>query len=90
MFKTPSANVAVAMVNLDRLPDTPEYQDVRTNIRALLCILNVTTKNRHSFLILITTLKMPNLSLMPLKPSCHPQHDLKDAVLKYAIALLNK
>jgi hypothetical protein len=34
VFKTPSANLAVAMANLDRLPDTPEYQGVRTNIRA--------------------------------------------------------
>jgi hypothetical protein len=34
VFKTPSANVAVAMANLDRLPDTPEYKGVRTNIRA--------------------------------------------------------
>ena len=33
--------------------------------------------------------KMPNLSLTPLKPSCHPQHDIREAVLKYAIALLN-
>ena len=56
----------------------------------MLGILNVTTKSRLSFLILITAPKMPNLSLMPLKPSCHPQHDMKDAVLKYAIALLNK
>ena len=58
--------------------------------KALLGILNVTTKSRLSFLILITAPKMPNLSLMPLKPSCHPQHDMRDAVLKYAIALLNK
>ena len=34
VFKTPSVNVAVAMANLDRLPDTPEYQGVRSNIRA--------------------------------------------------------
>ena len=34
VYKTPSANVAVAMANLDRLPDTPEYQDIRSNIRA--------------------------------------------------------
>jgi len=34
VFKTPSANLAIAMANLDRLPDTPEYQGVRTNIRA--------------------------------------------------------
>jgi len=34
VFKTPSANVAVAMANLDRLSDTPKYQDVRTNIWA--------------------------------------------------------
>ena len=34
VYKTLSANVAVAMANLDRLPDTPKYQDVRTNIRA--------------------------------------------------------
>jgi len=39
---------------------------------ALLGILNVTTKSRLSFLILITAPKMPNLYLMPLKPSCHP------------------
>jgi len=43
-----------------------------------------------SFLILVTVPKMPNLSLIPLKPSCHPQLDMRDAVLKYAIALLNK
>ena len=43
-----------------------------------------------SFLNLITVPKMPNLSLIPLKPSCHPQYDIRDAVLKYAIALLNK
>jgi hypothetical protein len=30
----PSANVAVAMANLDRLPDTSECQGVRTNIQA--------------------------------------------------------
>ena len=36
VYKTPSASVAVAMANLDRFPDTPEYQDIRTNIRALL------------------------------------------------------
>ena len=34
VFKTPSANVAVAMENLDRLPDTPEYQGLRSNIWA--------------------------------------------------------
>ena len=56
----------------------------------LLDIINVTTKSRLSFLVLITTPKISNLSLMPLKPSCHPQHDMRDAVLKYAIALLNK
>ena len=56
----------------------------------LLGILNITAKSRLNLLILITAPKMPNLSLMPLKPSCHPQHDMRDAVLKYAIALLNK
>ena len=34
IYKTPSANVAVAMANLDRLPDTPECQGVRSSIRA--------------------------------------------------------
>jgi len=34
VYKTPSANVAVAMANLDRLPDTPECQGVRTSVRA--------------------------------------------------------
>ena len=56
----------------------------------LLGILNIITKSRLSFLILVTVPKMPNLSLIPLKPSCHPQYDMRDVVLKYAIALLNK
>jgi hypothetical protein len=34
VYKTPSANVAVAMANLDRLPDTPECQGVRSSVRA--------------------------------------------------------
>jgi len=34
VYKTPSANVAVAMTNLDRLPDTPECQGVRSSVRA--------------------------------------------------------
>jgi hypothetical protein len=38
VFKTPSANIAVAMVNLDRLPDTPEFQGVRTSIWANLIV----------------------------------------------------
>ena len=58
--------------------------------RSLLGILNIITKSRLSSLNLVTVPKMPNLSLTPLKPSCHPQHDMRDAVLKYAIALLNK
>ena len=57
---------------------------------ALLGILNIITKSRLSSLNLVTVPKMPNLSLTPLKASCHPQHDMRDAVLKYAIALLNK
>ena len=44
VFKTPSANVAIAMANLDRLPDTPEYQGVRTNIRVhLIAAMGPTT-----------------------------------------------
>jgi len=58
--------------------------------KTLLGILNIITKSRLSFLILITVPKMSNLSLIPLKPSCYPQHDMRDAVLKYAIAHLNK
>ena len=34
VYKTSSANVAVAMANLDRLPDTPECQGVRSSVRA--------------------------------------------------------
>jgi hypothetical protein len=34
VYKTPSANVVVAMANLDRLPNTPECQGVRSSIRA--------------------------------------------------------
>jgi len=61
-----------------------------SGLRLLLGILNVITKSRLSFLILIMAQKMPNLSLMPLKPSCHPQHDMRDTVLKDAIALRNE
>jgi len=63
---------------------------LRTGVDYMLGILNVITKSRLSFLILITAPKMPNLSLMPLKPSCQPQHGMRDAVLKYATALLNE
>ena len=58
--------------------------------KLLLGILNIITKSRLSSLNLVTVPEIPNLSLIPLKPSCHPQHDMRDAVLKYAIALLNK
>jgi len=45
VFKTPSTNVAVAMANLERLPNMPEYQDVRTNIRAhLIAAIGQTTE----------------------------------------------
>ena len=44
VYKTPSANVAVAMANLDRLPDTPEYQGIRSSIRAhLIATMGQTT-----------------------------------------------
>jgi hypothetical protein len=36
VFRTPSANVAVAMANLDRLPDTLENHAVREDIKAYL------------------------------------------------------
>jgi hypothetical protein len=36
--RTPSANVAVAMANLDRLPDTPENHVVHKDIKAYLTI----------------------------------------------------
>ena len=62
----------------------------RTRRGRVLAILNIITKSRLSSLNLVTVPKMPNLSLIPLKSSCHPQHDIRDAVLKYAIALLNK
>ena len=54
------------------------------------CWVFLTSLPKVDFLILVTVPKMPNLSLIPLKPSCHPQHDMRDAVFKYAIALLNK
>jgi hypothetical protein len=34
VFRTPSANVAVAMANLDRLPDQPKIQQVHEDIHA--------------------------------------------------------
>ena len=44
VYKTPSTNVAVAMANLDRLPDTPECQGVRSSIRAhLIAAMGQTT-----------------------------------------------
>ena len=46
----------------------------------VLGILNIITKSRLSFLILVTVQKMPNLSLIPLKPSCHPQHDMRGGI----------
>ena len=40
----PSANMAVTMANLDRLPDTPECQGVRSSIRAhLIAAMGQTT-----------------------------------------------
>jgi hypothetical protein len=35
-FRTPSANVAIVMANMDRLPDTPENHTVREDIKAYL------------------------------------------------------
>jgi len=44
VYKTPSANVAVAMANLDQLPDTPECQGVRSSVRAhLIAAMGQTT-----------------------------------------------
>ena len=68
----------------------PSLVDLFLHHGRLLGILNIITKSRLSSLNLVTVPKMPNLSLTPLKPSCHPQHDMSDTVLKYAIALLNK
>ena len=68
----------------------PELTEEVSQPKWLLGILNIITKSRLSSLNLVTVPKMPNLSLTPLKPSCHPQHDIRDAVLKYAIAHLNK
>jgi hypothetical protein len=36
VFKTPSANVAVAIESLKRLPDTPEIQNIREDLQAYL------------------------------------------------------
>jgi hypothetical protein len=45
VFRTPSANVAVAMANLDRLPDQPEIQQVRDDIRShLIAAMGQTVK----------------------------------------------
>lgn len=45
VFKTPSAYVSIAMANLERLPDTLEYQDVWSNIRAhLIAIMGQTVE----------------------------------------------
>jgi hypothetical protein len=39
VFRTLSANVVVAMANLDRLPDTPENHAVRKDIKAYLTVV---------------------------------------------------
>jgi len=75
---------------LRRCLSLPPELPMQWATQGLLGILNVITKSRPSFLFLITAPKMPNLSLMPLKPSCHPKHDMRDTVLKYAIAHLDK
>jgi hypothetical protein len=36
VFKTPSANVAVAIKSLKRLPDTPEIQNIREDLQGYL------------------------------------------------------
>jgi hypothetical protein len=36
VFKTPSANMAVAIESLKRLPDTPEIQNIREDLQAYL------------------------------------------------------
>ena len=36
VFRTPSANVAVAMATMQRLPNTPETQAIRDDIQAYL------------------------------------------------------
>ena len=75
---------------LARPPRARTQTPPRSTPWALLGILIIITKSRLSSLNLVTVPKIPNLSLTPLKPSCHPRHDMRDAVLKYAIALLNK
>jgi len=62
------------MFHADRAPQrhVEAYQQVLDPQPPLLGILNIITKSRLSFLILVTVPKMPNLSLIPLKPSCHP------------------
>jgi len=73
------------------------YDEIRDDLveayvdDAVVCWVFLTSLPKvDSFQILITVPKMPNLSLIPLKSSCHPQHDMRDTVLKYAIAHLNK
>jgi len=84
--------IQIPNASADPLPTHQRFmtQAGYVNPMMILGILNITTKSRLSFLILIMVPKMPNLSLMPLMPSCHPQHDIRDAELKYAIAHLNK
>jgi hypothetical protein len=46
IFKTPSANVAVAIESLKRLPDTPEIQNIREDLQAYLQAAMVQTNER--------------------------------------------
>jgi hypothetical protein len=46
VFKTPSANVAIAIESLKRLPDTPEIQNIREDLQAYLHAAMVQTNER--------------------------------------------
>jgi hypothetical protein len=46
VFKTPSANVVVAIESLKRLPDTPDIQNIREDLQAYLQAATVHTNER--------------------------------------------
>jgi hypothetical protein len=46
VFKTPSANVAIAIESLKRLPDTLEIQNIREDLQAYLQAAVVQTNER--------------------------------------------
>ena len=66
VFRTPSANVAVAMVIMQRLPNTPETQAVRNEIQAYLTAAMAQTAE------IVNQVRAPSVSVESSHSRQHP------------------